>query len=67
MIKAFKGRRIQQILGVFVMLVIVLVIAAKGFNEISALLENEPHDFWRALAKYFLSNLAGGGGEWRQP
>ncbi len=66
MSNAARGKRTLQALGILAMLVIVLVIGSKGFNDISALLDNQAHDFWRALAKYFLSNMAGGGGEWRQ-
>ena len=39
------------------------MIVTKGFNDISLLVQSEPDDFWRALAKYFLGNLAGGDGE----
>jgi hypothetical protein len=61
--KVSKGRRIQQALAILVMLVIWLMIVTKGFSDIAVLLQSEPDDFWRALAKYFFRNLAGGAGE----
>lgn len=60
-----RSKRIQQAVGIAVMLVIVILIASKGFCDVSMLLEEEPNDFWRALARYLLDNLAGGGGSWR--
>lgn len=62
MVKVTKGGRIQQALAILVMLVIWLMIVTKGFSDISVLVQNEPDDLWRALAKYFLNNLAGGAG-----
>ena len=63
MVKSTKGGRLQQVIGIAVMLVISLMIVDKGYNDISILLEYERDDFWRALIKYFLSNMAGGAGE----
>jgi hypothetical protein len=48
------------------MCVISAVIVHKAFHDVSALLQQYPDDFWRALAKYALNNLAGGGGDWGQ-
>jgi hypothetical protein len=61
--RAFKSGRIQQALAIVVMITIWLMITTKGFSDISILLQNEPDDFWRALAKYLLKNLAGGADE----
>ena len=60
MVKATKGGRLQQVVGIAVMLVIWSMIVSKGYTDISLLLVYESDDFWRALARYFLSNLAGG-------
>ena len=60
MIKATKGGRLQQVVAIAVMLVIWAVIVSKGYTDISLLLLHESDDFWRALARYFLGNLAGG-------
>jgi hypothetical protein len=58
--KVTKRGRLQQVLAIAVMLVIWSVIVSKGYTDVSLLLVEEPDDFWRELAKYFLSNLAGG-------
>lgn len=63
MAKITKAGRLLQILAILAMLVIWLMIVSKGFSDISSLMQNEPDDFWRALAKYLLKNLAGGEGE----
>lgn len=65
--RARMGVTIRQVLGILVMLVIVVVIATKGFGDIRVIAREEPDDFWLALVRYFLDNLAGGGGEWRPP
>ena len=63
MVKSAADKRILQALGIGVMLIIWLMIGTKGFSDIADLVHKEPDDFWRALVKYFLSNLAGGEGE----
>ena len=65
MIRATKGAKIQQVLGILVMVVMVVVIATKGFTDISLIARDAGDDFWRSLVRYFLSNMAGGGGDWR--
>ena len=65
MIRATKGAKVQQALGILVMAVIVAVIATKGFTDISLIAHEAGGDFWRSLVRYFLSNMAGGGGDWR--
>ena len=67
MVRARNGGRFQQVLGILIMLVIVLVIATKGFSDVSHIARESPDDFWRSLARYFLGNMAGGGGDWRAP
>ena len=67
MVEATMGVKIRQVLGILVMLVIVIVIAFKGFGDITVIAREEPDDFWLTLTRYFLSNLAGGGGDWRPP
>ena len=67
MARATGGVKIRQVLGILVMLVIVVVIATKGFGDISVIAREDPEDFWLSLTRYFLSNLAGGGGDWRPP
>ena len=66
MAHATRGVMIRQVLGILVMLVIVIVIATKGFSDIRVIAREEPDDFWLSLTRYFLSNLAGGG-DWRPP
>ena len=63
MVKVSKGGRVQQVLAIAVMLVIWMMIVTKGYTDISLLLVHESDDFWRALIRYFLSNLAGGAGD----
>ncbi len=53
-----KGERIQQVLGIVFLCLIFFMILDKGFNDISALIQNNPGDFWRAFVKYILSNLS---------
>jgi len=67
MARATRGVKIRQVLGILVMLVIVIVIATKGFGDIRVIAREQPDDFWRALGQYLLGNLAGGGGDWRPP
>lgn len=67
MARATRGVKIRQVLGILVMLVIVIVIATKGFSDIRVIAREEPDDFWLSLTRYFLGNLAGGGGDWRPP
>ena len=55
-----KGERIQQVLGILFLCLMYFMIIDKGFNDISALIQNNPDDFWRAFGKYIISNLAGG-------
>ena len=61
--KVTKTSRLQQVLGIGVMVAIWIMIVTKGYGDLSILLETRPGDFWRALAQYFLSNMAGGAGE----
>jgi hypothetical protein len=67
MARATRSVKIRQVLGILVMLVIVIVIATKGFNDIRVIAREDPDDFWRALGQYLLNNLAAGGGDWRPP
>ena len=67
MIRATRGARIQQVLGILIMIAIVVVIATKGFTDVSMIAREAGDDFWRTLARYFLGNMAGGGGDWRAP
>lgn len=56
---AFKT--LLQYLAVLCMAVIVAMLLHKGFTDISALAQKHSGaEFWLALGKYFLSNLAGG-------
>ena len=55
-----KGERIQQVVGIVFLCLMYFMIIDKGFNDISALIQNNPGDFWRAFGKYIISNLAGG-------
>lgn len=59
MVKPATARSSQQVLAIR------LMILAKGFSDITDRVQKEPDDFRLTLAKYLLSNLAGGGGEWR--
>jgi hypothetical protein len=63
MVKVTKTSRLQQVLAIAAMLAIWIMIATKGYGDISPLLETRPEDFWRSLAQYFLDNMAGGAGE----
>jgi hypothetical protein len=38
------------------------IIYYKGFTDIIVVIQENPDDFWRALFKYFMDNLAGGEG-----
>jgi len=55
-----KGERIQQVSGILFLSLMYFVIIERGFNDISALIQNNPEDFWRALGKYIIGNLARG-------
>jgi hypothetical protein len=55
-------KRILQIVGILCICLMFSVIIHKGFNDISALIQKNTGDFWRALVRYFISNLAGGKG-----
>ena len=60
MTKVTKGERIQQVLGILFLCLMYFMIIDKGFNDISALIQNNPDDFWCAFGRYIISNLAGG-------
>lgn len=57
---ANRSRRILQAAAILFMCFIALVIIDKGITDISVFMHNNPDDFWRALAKYLIGNLAGG-------
>jgi len=58
MTKVTKVERTQQVLGIVFLFLMYFVIIDKGFNDISALIQNNPDDFWHAFGKYILGNLA---------
>ena len=59
MSNAFKT--LLQLLAVLCMAVIVSMVLHKGLTDISALAQKHSgEEFWPALGKYFLTNLAGG-------
>ena len=54
--------RISQGLAIFAMAFILGMIVHKGYNDVSALAEKHSgKQFWVALARYCIGNLAGGG------
>jgi hypothetical protein len=55
------GKRILQFFAIACLCFIMSVIAHKGFNDISLLAREHPDDFWIALGRYFLDNMAGKG------
>jgi len=56
------GKRILQVLAILCLCIILFIINYKGFTEIIVVIQENPDDFWRALFRYFMDNLAGGEG-----
>ena len=56
-------KRILQALAIICICLMLFIIYHKGFADISVVIQENPDDFWRALFRYFMDNLAGGGGE----
>jgi len=54
------GERIQMTVGITLLCAIYYMIFSKAFQDISALIQTYPNDFWPAFLKYILSNLGGG-------
>lgn len=51
-----------KVLAAAGLILIQSMILHKGYTDVSALAEKHSGgDFWRALAKYFISNMGGGG------
>ena len=56
------GKRMLQVIAVGLGAVILGMIIHKGYNDISLLADQHSGwEFWEALARYFIGNLAGGG------
>jgi hypothetical protein len=56
-----SAKTLLQILSVFCMSFILATIFHKGFADISVIAQRHSGgEFWLALARYFLRNLAGG-------
>jgi len=54
-------RNVLQILAVFCAIVVLSIILHKGYAGIAALAQKySGGEFWRALARYLMQNLAGG-------
>lgn len=54
-------RNLQQLLAVFGLIFIVSIVLHKGYVGISALAQKHSgEEFWLALARYLMQNLAGG-------
>ena len=60
--------RILQVLAIFCMCLMWFMIIDKGLSDLSVLVQEHPDDFWRALAKYLIGNMAEGADDvsWRQ-
>jgi len=56
------GERILQILAILCLGIMLFIICYKGFTDILVLIKENPDDFWCALFRYFMGNLAGGEG-----
>ena len=56
------GKRIMQVLAILCLCIILFIMYYKGFTDILVLIQENPDDFWRALFKDFMDNLAGGEG-----
>ena len=55
-------RTLLQVLAVATLVLIYSMILHKGYTDVSALArKHSGGEFWTALAKYFIGNLAGGG------
>jgi len=50
-------KRIPQVLAILCICFICLIIIHKGLTDISALIQEHPDDFWRALGRYLIGNL----------
>jgi hypothetical protein len=55
-------KRILQVLAILCLCMMLFIIYHKGFTDILVLIQENPDEFWRALFRYFMSNLAGGNG-----
>ena len=55
-------KRILQVLAILCLCIMLFIIYHKGFNDILVLIHENPDEFWRALFRYFMGNLAGGEG-----
>ena len=56
------GKRILQVLAILCLCIMLFIIYHKGFTDILVLIQENPDDFLSALFRYFMDNLAGGGG-----
>ena len=53
---------VMQVVAIAVIALILSIIAHKAYVDISALVhKHSGQEFWVALARYFIGNLAGGG------
>jgi len=59
---ATDGKRVLQILAIVCICLVLFIIYHKGLTDIVVLIQENPDDFFRALFRYFMDNLAGGEG-----
>ena len=56
------GKRVLQVIAVALGALLIGMIIHKGFGDISLIADRHSGwEFWEALARYFIGNLAGGG------
>jgi uncharacterized membrane protein len=61
-ISTTNPKRILQAVAILCLCIILFIIYHKGFTDILVLIQENPDEFWRALFRYFMDNLAGGEG-----
>ena len=53
-----KSGIIQQALAIICLCLMFSMIIHKGYNDISALIQNNPGDFWPAFSQYIINNMS---------
>ena len=54
-----RVKTVLQVLAIIGLAGIVLMVLHKGYADVTSLAQEHAGDFWKALARYVFSNLAG--------
>ena len=55
-----RFKTVLQVFAILGLAAIMLVLLHKGYSDVNELARTHGQDFWQALARYALRNLAGG-------